>query len=588
MSLFNMNFPALVEHAGGRYRVSPLLFRGFSASHQRYGDALRLLQTNISNQHQHTTVDREQLESLLWYKFNPEYKFSVEHFSFRSGMHLVNGHFAVVQFAVQEHEYLCFPHLDYLLVRFPENVKKRPQKLRYSNEVLQSYFQKSKKQDEYFDSQAYYSSKNCSTINIEIPVHVKNPCFSFDQAEGSLWAFMQQDKEFDGARELNAVGEDFSRRVQQGFDNCLYRESEVAWLYRSLFSVKPQALVIIGPRGIGKSNIIADTYRRYLDDVKSKASHKKQKMWLVDPLRVISGMSIVGQWERRFEAILTQIRDRQKNKSDTHLSDLLYIDNPVPLLKIGKTSQTELTLAHMLIPYLEARQIPLILEATNEEWQKIQDGNRRFADLFRVLRLNHLEREKIDHILTLRKADFEKHFECEFSTAAFISLSKVEPALRGTRELPGSFVELMRSIAVVSQKTEIDDNRVYQCLQEGFNVSSTLMDGRKLLLKKDVIDYFRANLAGQDQACEILSEESLVRIDMNEFGDHTAVSRLIGDIYHPHGILTERVRYQRSCVLLLDEIEKAHPRVHDIFKAIFRPVTKKAWKPSFALNYLTE
>jgi len=348
---------------------------------------------------------------------------------------------------------------------------------------------------------------------------------------------MQQDKEFDGARELNAVGEDFSRRVQQGFDNCLYRESEVAWLYRSLFSVKPQALVIIGPRGIGKSNIIADTYRRYLDDVKSKASHKKQKMWLVDPLRVISGMSIVGQWERRFEAILTQIRDRQKNKSDTHLSDLLYIDNPVPLLKIGKTSQTELTLAHMLIPYLEARQIPLILEATNEEWQKIQDGNRRFADLFRVLRLNHLEREKIDHILTLRKADFEKHFECEFSTAAFISLSKVEPALRGTRELPGSFVELMRSIAVVSQKTEIDDNRVYQCLQEGFNVSSTLMDGRK---------------------------ESLVRIDMNEFGDHTAVSRLIGDIYHPHGILTERVRYQRSCVLLLDEIEKAHPRVHDI------------------------
>jgi len=51
---------------------------------------------------------------------------------------------------------------------------------------------------------------------------------------------------------------------------------------------------------------------------------------------------------------------------------------------------------------------------------------------------------------------------------------------------------------------------------------------------------------------------------MNEFADAGAIDRLIGTHYHPQGILTERVRYTQSCVLLLDEIEKAHPRVHDL------------------------
>jgi ATP-dependent Clp protease ATP-binding subunit ClpC len=75
---------------------------------------------------------------------------------------------------------------------------------------------------------------------------------------------------------------------------------------------------------------------------------------------------------------------------------------------------------------------------------------------------------------------------------------------------------------------------------------------------------------GKTESAKLLTEylfqrqECLVRIDLNEFGDAGAVSRLIGDAGNPNGILTERVRYQRACVLLLDEIEKAHPNVHDL------------------------
>jgi len=75
---------------------------------------------------------------------------------------------------------------------------------------------------------------------------------------------------------------------------------------------------------------------------------------------------------------------------------------------------------------------------------------------------------------------------------------------------------------------------------------------------------------GKTESAKLLTEylfereECLVRIDLNEYADEGAVARLIGDNANPNGILTERVRYQRACVLLLDELEKAHPKVHDL------------------------
>ncbi len=76
--------------------------------------------------------------------------------------------------------------------------------------------------------------------------------------------------------------------------------------------------------------------------------------------------------------------------------------------------------------------------------------------------------------------------------------------------------------------------------------------------------------AGKTQAARALSEylfqndDALVRLDMNEFVDGGAVSRLIGDFQKPDGLLTSRVKRRPFCVLLLDEIEKAHPSVHDL------------------------
>ncbi|MDX1939006.1 MAG: AAA family ATPase, partial [Saprospiraceae bacterium] len=75
---------------------------------------------------------------------------------------------------------------------------------------------------------------------------------------------------------------------------------------------------------------------------------------------------------------------------------------------------------------------------------------------------------------------------------------------------------------------------------------------------------------GKTQAAKVLcnylmgSEDQLLRFDMNEYIDGTAVQRLIGDFYNPEGQLTGKVRYRPFGVLLLDEIEKAHPKVHDL------------------------
>ena len=75
---------------------------------------------------------------------------------------------------------------------------------------------------------------------------------------------------------------------------------------------------------------------------------------------------------------------------------------------------------------------------------------------------------------------------------------------------------------------------------------------------------------GKTQAAKVVAkylfthEDSLVRFDMNEFIDGGAVSRLVGDLDHPEGQLTTKIRYNPYCVLLFDEIEKAHPDVHNL------------------------
>ncbi|MBV1919385.1 MAG: AAA family ATPase, partial [Pseudomonadales bacterium] len=178
----------------------------------------------------------------------------------------------------------------------------------------------------------------------------------------------------------------------------------------------------------------------------------------------------------------------------------------------------------------------------------------------------------------------------------------------GNAELPGNVISILEKLSVRNQKTVLNEQRIYESLESQFHIKKDMIDRNITLKRPDILAFFNQNLIGQAKACEVLTDtvlgikaqitppskplntmlfigptgvgkteavkllanylfdrpECLVRIDMNEYVDDNSVDRLIGSQHHPQGILTEQVRYNGSCVLLLDEIEKAHPRVHDL------------------------
>ncbi|MCG8316906.1 MAG: AAA family ATPase [Pseudomonadales bacterium] len=609
MNLINLEFPVLIEQSGNGFTISPLLMSGPRVSNSRYGDAVRALQQSVRKRFLHAEPDTELCESLLWYRFCPEVNFELLSISLKSGMSHIEGLFAVAFYELNGHRYACLPRLNDLTVRISQTVKTRQQLMDFLIDKIAAFFRALRKEQEQVEVARFVSKASDSITTIKANTEIVSQQFPFELKLPSYFAFLSENQSFNGASELNKVGEDLTLKYPDAIDTALFREAETELLARCLFEAQPQAIVIVGKSGIGKTNLIHNVLKDYMDQHRQRSLTKLQKLWRVDPLRVISGMSVVGQWERRFEAILGRLRDRLvKTTGKIRWSDILYIDNPIALLRIGKTSQTSLTLSHLLKPYLERREIPVVLEATAEEWQKLQEIDRGFADLFQVMRLEPLSKTQLNKIYVHKRAQMEYQYQVAIGSKAMLTVLKSEPRFRGNNELPGNVISILEKLCVRNQRSALDEAKIYQSLESQFHIKREMIDRNATLQRADILKFFADGLIGQPEACQVLTDtvlaikaqltpqskplntllfvgptgvgkteavkllanylfdrsECLVRIDMNEYVDAGAVERLIGSQYYPKGILTEQVRYTGACVVLLDEVEKAHPRVHDL------------------------
>ena len=280
----------------------------------------------------------------------------------------------------------------------------------------------------------------------------------------------------------------------------------------------------------------------------------------------------------------------------------------VALFRIGKSAQNSLTLADVLKPCLEKRTFGMIVEATPEEWQKTQELDRKFADLFQVIRVQAPDQTIAVRMLAWQRARLEQAHECRFQAQAISALWDLRGQMAGDEVLPGAMVRVMSQLAARSAKRKIDRAAVHADYQASHKFREALFDpeiplsdedlwtfldqrligqeGAKQCLA-DVIHVIKARLSdpqrplaallfigptgvGKTEAVKVLADflfidpAHLLRFDMNEYIDADAMARLIGDQQRPQGQLTTQVRQRRACVLLLDEIEKAHPQVHDL------------------------
>jgi ATP-dependent Clp protease ATP-binding subunit ClpC len=448
-----------------------------------------------------------------------------------------------------------------------------------------------------------------SIVNCTIKVQPQKFPFEVDHS-GLFFAAFGGTTDFDGITEIYKVGYDLNERYPASLLSAWYREDLVKRIQASIFSEENTPFVLVGKEGVGKKSILHESLYRYLRENEGTAPDLLQKVWYVDPTRVIAGMSIVGMWQKRFESILKYIKERRTylKKVKDKASDKLFFDNAVALLRIGKSSQNNMTLSDVLKPYLEKRLIQVTLLATPEEWKVVQESDRRFADLFRVIRIDEPDMVTAVKMVLQRRKLLEVEYGNQISAHAIYKLFAIHRNYFKRSALPGGVMRLLNQMAIKYKFSKIDITEIEQEFEDFSGLKRSITDDTATFKEKDVRNAIAVKLVGQGaavdaladtihaikaklvnpskpkgsflfigptgvgktQAAKVLSEfmlggeEKLMRFDMNEFIDGSAVSRLIGDSNNPEGYLTGKVRYNPFGIVLLDEIEKAHPKVHDL------------------------
>lgn len=609
MPLVKLNIPTLVSDQvideQKQFVLRPLFLEYPVVLRRRYDNAILQYQKEVKKIFRGYRLSRPKADQLLWYLFNPELHYQQFELEFNLNRQLVKGAFAAVSFGLQGHTFVCLPGLNnFMFLSSAATSSDLRSECRKHIRKLMSDFQADDPDN--FNTQDYLARPQEFIHEVEVTVNIAYQPFEFE--EKSPMAFLSsllEGTEFDGVQEMEKVGQDWNGLYPTELSRAYQQDELVEQLYQLIYHSQETPIALVGPEGVGKHTMVQEAIWRYRSETYGKAKGRQQRIWRVDPTRIIAGMSVVGMWQKRTEAIIRFAINPTENSRGC---DKILIDNPIALLRIGKSAQNDMNLSDVLQPYLEQRQFQLILIATPEEWKALQEQGRRFSSLFRLLRIQEPPLSKVIDIILEKRRQLEREQDTSISIKAIEELLSIQRNFLRRKPLPGSVIRLMQQLAVKHRLGYVDSPEVraeFQAIsgmkEQAFaNTSPAGAEetarqiGQKLVGQPqavqalaDVAHLVQAKLTnpnkpissflfvgptgvGKTQAAKVLCEhltgdaQQLVRFDMNEYIDSSGVQRLIGDYYNPEGQLTGAVRYRPFSILLLDEIEKAHPLVHDL------------------------
>lgn len=559
------------------------------------------------------------------YFWSPRCRLETLELRFRTGTHDIQGPFNVTWFDHRGHRYVVLP--DFRHLWFMATPDERG-KFRLADQVvaaMQRFFRaererlRKKNTDPgkpetltFEDICSYFSSGSDFLAEIERNMDVPQRLPAVQGSDNTGMAGWRSAGLSGGS--LFSIGESELRESGEAigeFDDSekyptVGREALIRTLVERLQEKHNNALVLLGPQGAGRSTLIRAAHQAYRKHLPQKEDPRH--IWCLDPVRLIAGKSIIGEWQQAFEGVIHYARQRHKRRRSVKAPDWLYFDNPVALLRVGKSAGSELNLASMLKVHLERGKLDVLLEATPEEWQRMQEIDRSFVDLFEVLRVPALTGDDVGLALADMRRRLERDRACKIENEAMFSLMQLHGQRFREIAQPGRLSPVMTRLAVRHGRQPIGRAEVMDDFASVSRMSHELFDTKVALDSEKVRDQIGSRLIGQEAALDTLVEtveliksglhdpgkpiasylfigptgvgkteavkalahqlfgdtREMVRFNMNEYADAGAPRRLIGDFNQPQGQLTAQVRYRPFCILLLDEIEKAHPLVHDL------------------------
>ncbi len=591
------------------YVITPLLRPDTEGVGTTFDRALRSCAKAIREGLGQLKTDSDNIDEVLWLALNPEITTEVFELEANIGGRVASLTVMVALFVVGEHRYACLPRLDSHLVMMPA-ADRRPAIIAHIQEGVRRWMAEHRREIApervELEPRVVQPGDFITTLPMSLPLDRQT--FDFDRDHLlALFASLSGERKFNGAVELPRVATDLNHRYPDELLRSLDPDPRVERLAEAIFTSTPAPIAVIGPPGSGRTTLLHEALARQLDGAEG-SFHRIQQVWHLDPTRVIAGMSIIGMWQRRLEAILSRLRSRLRKDHNIRRQDALYIDNCVALCRVGRSEGSDLSMSSVLRPHVERRALPIIIEATPAEWEKLEELDRPFADLFERIRIQPPQRTDALRIFIHRRDHIEQETGLDIHRSAIRRIVELEDRYPSVRAMPGSLIDRLSLLAERGGTKTITGETVSDAFSQHSGMKGWVLRQDEPLdagrLRADITARLIGQPAAADALCDVLhtiragltgpgrpfasmlligptgvgkteaarvlastlydSAEALVRVDMNEYVDAGAVSRLIGDLWRPEGLLTGRLRHRPFCVLLLDEIEKAHPAVHDL------------------------
>jgi len=391
-------------------------------------------------------------------------------------------------------------------------------------------------------------------------------------------------------------------------DPLIGRADEIERLTQILARRSKNNPLLVGESGVGKT-AIAEGLAKLITEKKVPDLIKDSVIYSLDMGSLLAGTKYRGDFEERLKAVLKELENDE--------SAILFIDEIHTIIGAGATSGGVMDASNLLKPALAKRGLQFVGSTTYKEFRGIFEKDRALSRRFQKIEIPEPSVDETIAILKGLKTRFEEHHDIKYTEGALKAAASLASKHINDRFLPDKAIDVVdeagaRQKLVTKSKrkktiSEIDVEKIVASIAR--IPEKTVSSSDKKSLEK-LEENLKRVIFGQDQAVESLSSSiklaraglrveekpvgsflfsgptgvgktevskqlakimgiEFVRFDMSEYMERHTVSRLIGAPpgyvgYDQGGLLTESVSKHPHSVILLDEIEKAHPEVFNI------------------------